>query len=198
MWEKSSGRAEVRYDSAQDEMPPPNYERVAASIGKVLSVITMDPHGRVVAREDKQPNFNPGIGDLTIPFPAQAVKVGNTWSIPDEVKVRLDDGTVKKVATRQQYKLQKVEAGLATIAVVTQVLTPINDPKVQSQLVQRLQKGTIKFDIDAGRLVHKQMDLDESVFAFNGPDSHMQYLARFTEEPVTAEATAAGPSPPKR
>jgi hypothetical protein len=198
MWEKSTGRDEVRYDSATDKTPPQNYERVAASIGKVLSVVTMDPHGRVVVRDDKQQQFNPGIGDLTIPFPAQPVKVGATWSIPEEVRVRLDDGTVKKIATRQQYKLEKVETGVATISVATQVLTPVNDAKVQSQLVQRLQRGTIKFDLDHGRLIHKQMDLDESVFAFNGPDSHMQYLARFTEEPVAAEATAAKAGAEKR
>ena len=199
MWEKASGRAEVRYDSAKDKTPPQNYEKVAASIGKVLSIVTMDPHGRVVAREDKQQQFNPGIGDLTVPFPSQPIKVGATWSIPEEVKVRLDDGTIKKIATRQQYKLEKVEAGVATISVATQVLTPVNDAKVQSQLVQRLQKGTIKFDLDAGRLIHKQMDLDESVFAFNGPDSHMQYLARFTEEPMDAATVAAKvTSPTKR
>ena len=198
MWEKSTGREEVRYDSATDKTPPQNYERVAASMGKVLSVVTMDPHGRVVARDDKQQQFNPGIGDLTIPFPAQPVKVGATWSIPEEVRVRLDDGTVKKIATRQQYKLEKVETGVATISIATQVLTPVNDAKVQSQLVQRLQRGTIKFDLEAGRLIHKQMDLDESVFGFNGPDSHMQYLARFTEEPVAAEATAAKPGAEKR
>jgi hypothetical protein len=198
MWEKSTGRDEVRYDSATDKTPPQNYERVAASMGKVLSVVTMDPHGRVVARDDKQQQFNPGIGDLTIPFPAQPVKIGATWSIPEEVRVRLDDGTVKKIATRQQYKLEKVETGVATISIATQVLTPVSDAKVQSQLVQRLQRGTIKFDLEAGRLIHKQMDLDESVFGFNGPDSHMQYLARFTEEPVSPDATAAKPSGEKR
>ena len=80
---------------------------------------------------------------------------------------------------------------MATIAVATQVLTPINDPKLQSQLVQRLQRGTIKFDVDAGRLIHKQMDIDQAVFGFSGPDSHMQYLARLTEEPVQEEVRAA-------
>ena len=188
MWQSVSGRQEVRYNSTTDEKPPPGYEHVAESVGKVLAVITMDPYGRVVGRENAQQQFNPGIGELTIPFPNQPVKAGNTWSIPDEVRVRLEDGTVKKIATRQQYKLEKVEAGVATIGVVTQVLTPVSDPKVQSQLVQRLQRGTIRFDLDAGRLIHKQMDLDESVVGFSGPESHMQYLARFTEEPVTAVA----------
>ena len=50
---------------------------------------------------------------------------------------------------------------------------------------------TIKFDVDAGRLLHKQLDIDQEVFGFSGPESHMQYLARFTEEPVkNAEQTA--------
>jgi hypothetical protein len=171
-------------------MPPPGHEHIAASLGKTLSVVTMDKCGRILKRDDKQPQFNPGIGDLTIPFPAEPVKAGVTWSIPNEVPIKLEDGTVKKVATRQRYKLDKVEAGVATISVETQVLTPVNDPKVQSQLVQRLQKGTIKFDVETGRLIHKQMDLDESVFGFSGAESHMQYLARFTEEPVTAATTA--------
>jgi hypothetical protein len=198
MWTKSTGRAEVRYNSQTDKMPPAEYLLVAGSMGKVLSVVTMDPHGRIISRDDKQKQFNPGIGDLTIPFPAQAVKAGTTWSIPDEVHVKLDDGTIKKISTRQRYKLDNVENGVATITVATQVLTPVNDPKVQSQLVQRLQVGTIKFDVDAGRLIHKQMDLDQAVFGFSGPDSHMQYLARFTEEPLAAEATAAKQGQEKR
>jgi hypothetical protein len=198
MWTKSTGRAEVRFNSQTDKSPPQEYLLVAESMGKVLSVVTMDPHGRIIARDDKQKQFNPGIGDLTIPFPAQPVKAGATWSIPDEVRVKLDDGTIKKISTRQRYKLDKVENGVATISVATQVLTPVNDPKVQSQLVQRLQEGTIKFDVEAGRLIHKQMDLDQAVFGFSGPDSHMQYLARFTEEPTIPDATAAKAGVEKR
>ena len=55
----------------------------------------------------------------------------------------------------------------------------------------RWRASEIKFVVDAGRLIHKQMDLDESVHGFSGPESHMQYLARFTEEPATAETTTA-------
>ncbi|HZN34837.1 MAG TPA: DUF6263 family protein [Pirellulaceae bacterium] len=191
MWNSVSGKEEVRYDSRTDENPPPGFETVAQSIGRVLATITIDPHGRILTRENAQLQFNPGIGELTIPFPATPVKPGASWSIPDELKMTTDDGKVKKVQTQQQYTLEKVETGVATIKVQTQILTPINDPKLQSQLVQRLQRGTIKFDLDAGRLIHKQMDIDEEVFAFSGADSHMQYLARLTEEPLKEETAAA-------
>ena len=191
MWQSVSGRQEIRYNSATDKTPPAGYEHVAKSVGVPLATVKMDKHGGVLSRENAQTQFNPGIGELSIPFPQQAVKVGATWSMPDEVQVRLDNMQIKKVQTRQLYKLVSVETGVATISVETQVLTPVSDPKIQSQLVQRLQRGTIKFDIDAGRLIHKQMDLDETVIGFNGPESLMQYLARFTEEPVAAEEVAS-------
>lgn len=188
MWNHVDGREPVHFDSASGQGPPPEFATVAASVGKVLATIKIDPYGRILSRQNNQAQFNPGIGDLTVPFPPadkQPLKAGATWSIPDELKLPLEDGTIKKVSTQQQYRLEKVEAGVATIAVQTLVLTPINDPKVQSQLVQRLQRGTIKFDVDAGRLLHKQLDIDQEVFGFSGADSHMQYLARFSEEPLS-------------
>jgi len=188
MWNSVDGRQEVRYDSAVDKTPPPLFEHVAASLGKVLATVTINPQGRILARQNTQPQFNPGIGDLTIPFPEVAVKVGASWSIPDELKIAGEDGRVKRIETRQRYRLEKVEAGVATIGVETEVLTPVNDPKIESQLVQRLQRGQIRFDLDAGRLIYKQMDIDEEVFGFSGPESHMQYLARLTEEPAAADS----------
>jgi len=194
MWNSVEGRKELKYDSAVDKEPQPEFQQVAASIGKVLATVTINRHGRILSRQDAQRQFNPGIGELTIPFPETPVKAGASWSIPDEVRVKLEDGTIKKVQIQQKYRLEKVESGVATIVLETQVLTPVNEPQVQVELVQRLQRGTIKFDVDAGRLIHKQLDMDQSVFGFSGADSHMQYLARFTEEPVkdgqTASATA--------
>jgi hypothetical protein len=194
MWNSVEGRQESHYDSATDKTPSPEFSNVAASVGKVLATIKIDPCGRILSRQDAKSQYNPGIGDLTVPFPPgdkQPIKAGVSWSIGDELKLPLEDGSLKKIQTQQQYRLEKVEAGVATISVATQVLTPVNDPKLQSQLVQRLQRGTIKFDVDAGRLLHKQLDIDQEVFGFSGADSHMQYLARFTEEPVKEEAQTA-------
>jgi hypothetical protein len=197
MWNSVTDKPEVSYDSRTDENPPAGFAHVAESIGRVLATITIDAHGRILSRENGVAQFNPGIGELTIPFPDVPVKVGAVWTIPDELKLTLEDGTVKRIKTQQQYKLEKVETGVATIGVQTQILTPVNDPKLQSQLVQRIQRGTIRFDQQAGRLLHKQMDIDEEVFAFSGDDSHMQYLARLTEEPLPEE-TAAAPTDSKR
>jgi hypothetical protein len=196
MWQAVTGRQEIRYNSATDETPPPEYVYVAETIGKPLATVVMNRFGQIVDRQDAAKTVSLGMGSLTVPLPTEPAKIGATWHLPEEVKIRLDDGRELKIKVRQQYKLEKVETGVATISVETQVLTPIDDPKVQVQLIQRLQRGTIKFDVDAGRLIHKQMDLSESVIGFNGAESNMQYLARFTEEP-TAEVPPAKAEKPQ-
>lgn len=198
MWQSVSGRQEIRFDSKSGEAPPPEYKHVAESVGVPLATVTVAPHGKVIERKNAKAQFNPGIGDLTIPFPPQAIKVGQTWATDVELPVRLADSQVKKIKTRQLYKLEKVETGIATISMQTQVLTPLNDPKIQSQLVQKIKQGEVKFDLDAGRIISQQMDIDETVIGFNGADSMMKYLSRLTEEMVPAENVAIGPSPPPR
>lgn len=187
LWNKVSDRPEIKYDSRTQEKAPPGYEHVSLSMGKPLATITINAAGRITSRKDMQPMFNPGIGDLTVPLPEQPIKVGGKWHVDEEVKLQDEERRVKEVKVRHQYTLDKVETGVATISVATQPLTPINDPKFEAQLIQRMQKGTIRFDIDAGRVLSRQMDLDETVIGFSGPDSNMHYTARYSEEPLGAE-----------
>lgn len=197
MWQSLSGRQEIRFDSQSDEEPPPEYKHVAKSIGVPIASITIKPNGKVIDRKNALPQFNPGIGELTIPFPENPIKVGQAWATEGELPLKMPDARVKKIRIRQVYKLQKVETGVATISMKTQVLTPVNDPKAKSQLVQRIKTGEIKFDIDSGRVISQQMDIDETVIGFNGAESIMKYLSRLTEEMVREKEAkvAIGPQP---
>ena len=187
MWQKVTGRQEVRYNSRKDNEPPPEYENAAASVGIPLSTITLKATGEIINRDDRRKT--PGFGGeaVTVPLPEKAIEIGETWSNPYNIHVKLNDGTVTNIKSRQVFKLEKVVFGLATISVHTEVLTPVKDPRLRVQLVQRLINGTIKFDMDRGRVTRQRMDLDESVLAFNGADSSMRYKARFTEELVSAD-----------
>ena len=191
MWQKSSGRQEVRYDSRTDEVPPEEYEHVAKSLGKPLAVVTINRAGKIIARENKAQHPDLGFGGLVVPLPAAKVKLGHTWTVPNTIRIRHRDGRVKEVKTRLQYRLEKVKTGVATISVRTQVLTPIHDVRLKSQLIQQLSHGEIKFDIDAGRVISKRLDWDENVIGFSGADSNMKYLARFTETLVQAQTARA-------
>ncbi len=192
MWQQLSGRQELSYDSTKDEKPPPEYQHVAESVGVPMASVTIAPNGQIVDRKNSRSQFNPGIGELTIPLPDQAIKAGTKWATAGELPVRVrPDMPLKRIKIRQSYTLKKVQTGVATIAVQTQILSPVNDPAIQSQLVQRIKRGEIKFDVDAGRIISQQMDIDETVIGFSGPDSIMKYLARLTEESVKEESVAS-------
>lgn len=188
MWQSVTGKPEVKYNSRTDKTAPLGYQYIADSIGKPLATLTISPSGKLMDRHGGAPQINTGLGDIAFPLPEGPVKEGDTWETPEDIRLKIDEVNIA-IKVRQLYRLVLVQTGVATISVETQILTPVRDPKVLSQLVQRMQKGTIKFDIDAGRLLHKQMDLDESILGFSGPESHMNYLSRTTEEPAANETT---------
>jgi hypothetical protein len=114
-------------------------------------------------------------------LPSEPVVIGHTWSIPQDIDVPLPSGAIKKIKAVQQFVLEDVKTGVATIHVSTIVLTPITDPAVESQLVQREADGRVRFDIDAGRLLGQQMDIDKRVVGFRGDASSIHYVNRFSE-----------------
>jgi hypothetical protein len=190
MRHKLPGRSEVHYDSRTDAKPPAGFEDAAKSIGVPLAVIKMDVHGKVLSRKDrfKKPQStnaadpaNQNEGWITIPLPEGPVPVGHTWSLPQDIEVPLPNGGVKKVKAVQQFKLEEVKTGVAVIQVSTDILTPITDPAIESQLVQREAAGTVRFDIDAGRIIGQQLDVDKFVIGFRGDASSIHYVNRFCE-----------------
>lgn len=193
MCQKLTGRQEITYNSEKDKQAPPGYEMVAQSIGIPLTEITMDASGKVLKREEKRSNApaHSESNQMVMPLPEGPIAVGESWDVPHDVPITLEDRSVKLIKTRQHYTLEKVSNGVATIAVATQVLTPVNNPKIQSQLIQRLTKGTIRFDIDAGRVLSQELELDERVLGFQGADSSLHYLGRFTEEYIQPESKSA-------
>lgn len=199
MGQKLTGRQEVRYNSKTDKKAPLGFENVASSVGAVLSVVTMDARGNVLHRQRTPVKASAeNDGPMTVLLPEEPVAVGATWSLPAEVDVPLANGTVKKVKTEQKFTLKSVSAGVATIEVATHILTPVHDPMVEAMLIQRESSGTVRFDIDAGRVLGQQMDLDKKVVGFRGDASSLHYLTRFTEEFLPTETkTASRPSEAK-
>jgi hypothetical protein len=202
MRQKLSGRMETHYNSRTDKTPPVGFETVAKSIGVPLSTITLDPLGKIVKRQTAKPK--PGgehEGQITIPLPEEAVSVGHTWSFPYEIDVPTNAGTIKKVKSLQSFTLEEVKDGVATIRVATQILTPIHDPALEVQLVQREATGVVRFAIASGRVVEQQMEVDKQVIGFSGPASSLHYRTRFTEkyleESKAGEKTAARPADAK-
>ena len=191
MRQKLTGRGEMHFDSRTDKNPPPGFEDAARSVGVPLSVVKMDVRGKVLKRKDRKKNPQAAAASsesaaanqnwITIPLPDEPVAIGHTWSLPQDIEVPLPSGAVKKIKAVQQFVLEDVKTGVATIRVSTDILTPITDPAVESQLVEREASGRVRFDIDAGRILGEQMDIDKHVVGFRGDASSIHYINRFSQ-----------------
>lgn len=195
MTHRISGRPEVRYSAKAGQEPPVGFEDVAKTVGRPLARITLDPRGQLVERQQLVPEAFQSHGYLTVPFPENPIAVGESWTVPDEITVPLRNGTVRKIKVQQRFTLRDVKGDIATIEVKTQVLSPVDDPEVEVQLVQRLSEGIIKFDIAAGHVVAQEIEVDRQVVGFQGPASSFHYRTRFSEDFVPARLAQHADSP---
>jgi hypothetical protein len=115
--------------------------------------------------------------------------------------MRIDrkDGTSRLIKFRELFKLEKISAGVATVSVRSEPLSAIADPAEEAQVMQQLSNGTIQFDVDAGRMISKELAWDHQVVAFSGPGSVLEYSARLEDRVVSAkvEPSAASKLEPK-
>ncbi len=185
MTQQQGDAEELRWDSQSGEEPPAVFKPVSKQLGRKLSTVTVDARGAETDRKNYGgTKASLGMGSLTLAFPEQPLAVGESWTVPREIKTRTESGEVKPIKIRELYTLEKVKTGVATLSLRSEPLTPIDEPSVRAQVVQQLSNGTIRFDIDNGRMLSKQLDWDETVVGFQGPNSLMEYRARLSESMV--------------
>jgi len=182
MTSRTSDKGEVRWSSRGDAPAPAGYEAVRQSLGVPLSRVVIDRGGRVLDRQDLRPSPPSNTGDLmVVPLPDDDAKVGDEWTVPQEVVVEVPNGPRKAVRTRLRYRLEKVRDGIATIHVDTTVLTPLDDPRLEARLLERIWDGEIEFDIATGRLRSRSTGIDRRVVGFSGPESSVRYKSSLEE-----------------
>lgn len=183
-------RAPLEYDSRKDAIPPHGFEQVAAAIGMTLTIHRVTPSGEVVHREVKHPHQGQESDvPIVIPLPTDPIAVGHKWDEPHQVFIETLREK-KRVETRRHFELVSVKNGVAAIKATYQILTPV-EADVESQLVQRLTSGTIRFDIERGRILSQQHDVDRRIVGFAGPASSMHYQSRFVERLLEEEESVA-------
>jgi hypothetical protein len=185
MMNQTPGGKPNRFDSRSDERPPQGFEQAAAAIGVPLSVIRIAPDGEVVSREEKHPQPTPSPDmPITLQLPGKPLAVGETWDRTYDVTADRKSGGKLKVRTRRVCRLAKVRGKIAEIEVEYQILTPVS-AFVESQLVERLTKGTVSFDLARGRIVAQEQNVDARILGFAGKASSMHFLARLQERLVS-------------
>ncbi|NOY43517.1 MAG: hypothetical protein GXP26_16985 [Planctomycetes bacterium] len=174
-------RATTKYDSERDKTPPPGFEQAARAVGVPLSLIRISPSGEIVKREEKHPQ-PPATDDMpiTLQLPKKPLAVGQQWDATYDVTAERKSGAKLKVRTRRVCTLKQVKTGVATIFVEYQILTPVS-AFTEAQLVERLSKGTVRFDIKRGRVISQKFKVDRRILGFAGGASSMHYRSHLEE-----------------
>jgi len=183
MTSRAAGQEPTRWQSDSEAPPPPGYEGVRLSLGRPLSRLTIDRCGRVLSRHDLFPSPPSNTGDLmVVPLPDEPVRVGSSWTIPGEIVVDVPGGPRKSVRTRLRYEVAGIREPIVLIDVDTTVLTPVDDPRIEARLLERIWDGRIEFDAAAGRVQSRSASIDRRVIGFHGPRSSVHYQARRQEK----------------
>jgi hypothetical protein len=182
-----------KYDSRHDAKPPRGFEQAAAAVGVPLSVIRIAADGEVTFREEKHPQRKPTEDmPITLRLPKEPIAVGEKWDHPYDVPAERKSGAKLQVRTRRVCTLREVKSGVAVIDVEYQILTPV-EPYVNAQLIERMTKGTVRFDVERGRVISQEHNVDKRVLGFASTASSMHFVSRLQEKllPPTKEVAQA-------
>jgi hypothetical protein len=217
MTARFSGEQPVEYDSGSNAAPPRQFLRIGETIGKPLAELKISPNGELLKAtslhpsvqipHDEEPqtadedapkkngatiqasSVDPNLNFLVV-FPEEPIRTGHSWKDRLVIKVNVGDKLQRDVELTRRYTLDKVEGDLATISSKISVLTPVNDPLVRGQLIQRTPSGTIVFDMKKGIIVSRQMSLDKVEVGVAGNDSSVRAVSERTERMLSPAEVA--------
>ena len=183
MHRKQTDFPDSSYNSTTDQEVPLGYEQVSKSINTPLLKLKIAPNGELLSRTPLVP-YSLGTLDskILLQLPKEKVKVGETWKIPEEAMLPQPNGTVKKVKLQKIYTLDSVKNDLAVISYKTERLSPVEEPKLEIQLFDKLTSGRVELDLETGHILKQQTDVKGYVLGFEGENSSVDHTARLVEE----------------
>jgi hypothetical protein len=198
MTNETPGQPARTFDSSSKEKPAPGFESAARAVGVPLVKVRIAADGKVVSREEQLPQQAAPAEDMpiTLELPDEAIAVGDKWNHVYNIPVKKQSGAEVRIRTRRLCQLRQVQSGVAVIDVEYQILTPV-DPYVRAQIVERLTKGSVRFDVERGRVVQQQHEVDrrEVGFAAQQNASSMHFVARTQERLLEGKSETAAVQP---
>ncbi len=192
----------IEFDSDMKGPPPRGFSQIKAAIGSPLARLKVDKWGSLVSiisfrgdtKGDEQDVSDDPARNFLVKLPTEPVSIGAHWTEQIPVKVLITKNLSNTVKLLRKYELLSVENGLATISVKAEILTPVNDPQLLGQLIQRTPQGTIQMDLDQGVIVARTMKTDKTEIGIIGPKSSMRAVSELRETLVPPPVVAEKPS----
>lgn len=178
---------EVFDSSMSEDEVPPRFRAAARNLKAAAPVYSVRPEGSLVNSKGIEEFPEGGQATFMIPLPADPISVGHSWKTNIVVKVRLDIKVNRDITLLRTYRLKSVENDVATIGFSTSVASTVKSPTVKAQLLQATPQGEIQFDLKHGRLVRKEIRIDNLALGVLGANSMLAANGTTIETLVTDE-----------
>jgi len=200
--------APIEFQSDDPTKHPEQFNAVLATVGKPRATIRFSTTGVPLKVLDgalpPPPKVSPSpaggpaappVADATpetyfVPLPEVPVAIGDTWKERFDIVLADDQKNRAKVTIQRSYKLAEVKGRQATIELWTAVLTPIKNPAIAAQLIQREISGKVILDLDRGAVVSRESSVDKTVVEPFGARSSMRAKSTYREKLLDDKATA--------
>lgn len=191
MTAEKDGEDPAAYDSARDQDPDFQFLHVKRTIGQVQARVSVAANGDLkkviplvtddealkAAAEKNDPRLN-----FLVVMPEKPVRIGESWKDRFSVEVTVGKNLQQSVILQRTYTLSAVKGSVATIALKTSIITPVNDPQIEAQLIQRTPTGIIEFDLEKGLILTMNTKADQTVVGVFGPQSSMSAVTKSVEK----------------
>ncbi len=167
-----------------DKSAPDLVTQLNKYIGQTVAIVRIDGFGRVLdvkqgsaATFEVEPPF-------VVVFPDAKAAAGQAWRRQFNLVLDPPYGTGEKFAAEQRYDCKKLEAGKATLGVVTNFKTMPDNMRERIPLMQKDVQGELVFDLAAGRLISTQLNIDKTVENHQGKGSSYHFKSQYSRQLV--------------
>ncbi len=182
MHKSQSELPDSAYNSKTASETPFEYKQVADNLNIPLSHLTVASNGEILKKIQLVPYVGGTLDSkILIPLPKEPVALGESWKVPSEAAIPQPNGTIKKIKLQQNFVLESVKNGLAIVKYSTICLTPVDEPKLEAQILDKLASGQVTLDLDTGHILSQQTDVKGQVIGFEGDASSIAHTGRFVE-----------------
>lgn len=172
------------FDSQDLEKSTPALKEMSKFIGKSLAVLKLDAFGRLIAIVEGDAAKYEAEPPFVLVLPGVAVKEGQAWVRPYNIKLDPPLGTGEKIPAAQRYQLTKADGKFATMTLSTDVKKMPESAQEQIPISQKMLEGQIVFDTTLGRVQRVDAAIDRMIDNHEGPGSRYHFKSRYIEQVV--------------